>query len=201
MIVTLDGRRLADDFTPVGDLHNLVEQVRAAHAARRLILSIALNGRAVPADDLPRVLEESVAGYEQVDLASGDPVDVAREALRALAQEFETLEVRLGQLADDLSAGRLTDAMGEIAAFVRVWQTCCEGLTQVGELLGRDLMQVEVDGQSVDAELAELATHLAAVRQALSDGDLIVLADIIRYEMPAVTQRWVALLNSLAASL
>jgi hypothetical protein len=58
---------------------------------------------------------------------------------------------------------------------------------------------MEYEGRAVKACLRDLVDKLTDVRAALEAHDVVILADLVRYELPALAQTWHAILNHLAA--
>jgi hypothetical protein len=50
----------------------------------------------------------------------------------------------------------------------------------------------------VKAGLANLVEKLSELRGALEARDIVLLADLVRYELPALAQAWSAMLSNLA---
>ena len=201
MIVTLDGQRVSDSCSAGGTLQTLIDEVRATHSSDRLIVAVAINGQRLSEEQLNAGLALSVDGDAQVDLESADGGVLIGNALRSLAQEFSDAVQRLPDIASRLTAGDTTAAVRDVGAFVGLWQTCYRALGQCGELLGTDLTTYAHDGLSIKAHLGQLIEKLTDLRGALESRDVVLLSDLIRYEMPALVESWRALLGDLANQL
>ncbi len=198
MIVTLDGQRLTDSFPADATLQALVDQIREVHLKDRLIISVALDGRVLKDAELNTTLDQPVATVNQVDLESGEPAALAATALHGLAAEFAAAGPRLAEVAERLNSADVAPAIRDVAAFISLWQTCYRALPQCGTLLGCDLLAIEYDGRPVRACLSELIAKLTDVRAALEARDIVMLADLARYELPALAQTWHSIVNHLA---
>jgi hypothetical protein len=139
-----------------------------------------------------------VAGDAQVDLESAERAAVVSDALRGLAAEFGDAAERLAPIADRLSGGDVTGGVKEVGEFVQLWQTCYRTLAQCCELAGEDLTAREHDGQSLRAHLQGLVAKLNELRDALDARDMVLLADLLRYELPALCRTWQELLGGVA---
>lgn len=199
MIVTLDGQRLTDPFPTAETLQNLIDRVRDAHLKDRLVVSVTVDGHVLGDAELNAGLERPVATAAQVDLESGEPATLARAALRGLAAEFAEAGTRLAEIADRLNSEDVPAAIRDVGAVISLWQTCYRALPQCGALLHCDLLNMEYEGRAVKACLRELVDKLTDVRAALEAHDVVILADLVRYELPALAQAWQAILNHLAA--
>ena len=201
MIVTLDGRRVDESFAHDSTLQTLIDQIKAGHLNDRLVVSVAVDGRRLGDADLDARLELTVANNAQVDLESADSATLVGDVLQGLARHFEQAGAQLPGIADRLNSGDLAAAMRDVAGFITLWQTCYRGLAQCSGLLNEDLTAREHDGRTVQAHLEELIEKLTALRGALESRDVVLLADLVRYELPPLSWAWRALLINLAEQL
>lgn len=196
MIVTLDGQRVNTPISAGATLQGLIEQVRAAHD-NRLIVSVALNGTQLSDDNLTEQLARAVPEDVQIDLESGDAQQLVSDALHGLALQFAELGPQQPAIADRISAGEAAEGVQDVGACVGLWNTCHRVLTQCSGLLNQDLREFVHDGRPVQAWFEDVVGKLTEIRQALEAHDLVLLSDLVRYELPALCQVWEGLLNSL----
>ncbi len=197
MIVTLDGQRLSSSIAPDCTLEDLIQQVRAAHDDC-LIVSVALNGQTLGDSDLQSRLPQPVAADMQIDLESGQPIQLVGDALRGLGLEYAAAGDHLASIAERLQSGAAAAAVGEISEFIGLWNTCHRVLVQCSGLVNQDLARQTYDGRNVQAWFEEAVNKLAGVRDALEARDLVLLSDMLRYELPPICNSWQQMLNYLA---
>jgi hypothetical protein len=198
MIVTLDGRRLDDSFAADCTMDAVIEQVRGTHLGGRLLVSVAVDGHNLTDEELREGLPQPVADDAQLDLESAERTDIVRDALRGLAAEFEAAADGHVQIADRLSAGDVAGGLKDVGEFIQLWQTCYRTLTQCCELAGEDLTRREHAGRGMKDYLKELVTKLNELRNALDARDMVLLADLLRYELPPLCRTWQELLTDVS---
>jgi len=199
MIVTLDGQRVNENFAPDATLEEVIDHIRSAPNNKdRLIISVSVNGQRLDDDQLQGRLNRPLEADAQVDLESGDPVTLVTSALRALADNFAEAEERLPDMADRLSAGDPDQAMRDVGDFIELWQITYRALAQSSGLIGRDLTASARSGRGVQESVQELVLKLTELREALEARDMVLLADLVRHELPPLAQSWSALLSELA---
>ena len=198
MIVTLDGRRIDREFTPGCTLQTLIDELRGDLCDGRLVVSVAVDGHDCDESELEDRLTQPLGAEAQVDLESGDRCALSVAALRYIGMELRDAGQRQADVADQLNAGQTAEAVGQIGEFVQTWQTCRTAVVQCSGLLGRNLTEETFNGQTVERWLADLVQRLREVRDALDARDMVLLADLIHYEMPALCETWHNLLMSLA---
>ncbi len=197
MLVTLDGQRLSDSFATDSTLGQVVDQVRSLHE-NCLIVSVALNGQILGEEELEPRLAERVPTDAQVDLESGQPMPLVRDALRGLAEEFAEAAGRQESIANQLAAGNAPAAVAEVGGCIGLWQTCHRVLVQCSGLLGEDLTRFTHETRTVQACFEDVVSQLIELRAALEGRDMVRLSDLVRYEMPDLCKAWRGLLDDLA---
>jgi len=198
MIVTLDDRRVEMAVEPDCSLQTLLDRIRAT-CPDRLIVSVAINGRSLADAELQEALHQPVAADAQVDLHTSEARELVADALRGLALEFGQARRRCGDLARRLTGGESASALRDIGECIGLWQTCHRVLGQCGGLLGNNLVTYQHADQPVQHWFEQVIEKLVEVRQALEAHDLVLLADLVRYELPTLCETWRDLLNDLAA--
>lgn len=198
MIVTIDARRVDAALAADATLQILLDQVRAAHVPDRLIVSVAVNGRPLSDEELQDDLALPVAADAQIDLETGDRGALICAALRGLADEFAAAADRHVAIAERLSAGDAAAAVRDVGELIGLWQTCCRVLDQCSALLGKHLAERMHDNRPVYGWFEDVVGKLSEVRAALEARDTVLLADLVRYELPPFCQTWQAVLNDLA---
>ena len=201
MIVTLDGRRIDHDLTPGCSLQALIDNMRDELPAGHLVVSVAVNGREFGENDLIDELSQPLDTEDQVDLESGDRLALSADALCGVAEQLTETGRLQPEIADQLNAGQVAQAVGRISEFVQTWQACQNAVVQCSGLVGRDLTQEQFAGRSIENYLGELVERLRDIRDALDARDMVLLADLIHYEVPDLCQTWHDLLLSLAEDL
>jgi hypothetical protein len=198
MIVTLDGERVNRTFAPDSTLQGVLDQVRPDLRAGRLFVAVAIDGRECTQAQLEELLPKPVDVNSQVDLESGDRAALAVTALRCVADELGEAGQRQQQVAGLLHAGQVAEAIRRVGEVVQTWQAARDVVVQCGGLIERDLTAEQFQGQSVDQWLLQLIEQLRELRDALDARDMVILADLVQYEMPELCGTWHDLLNSVA---
>jgi hypothetical protein len=197
MIVTLDAQRLDTPVEPDCTLQSLLECVRNAHRDR-LIVSVSVDGQHLGDDELQTALARPMPAAAQIDLETGNTQEVIRDALRGLAQEFKQAADRLAELSQRVTNGQSGDALRDIGDYIGLWQTAHRMLGQCSGLLGEELLDYLYDGRLVRTYFEEVVGRLTEIRQALETRDLVLLTDLVRYELPPLCETWQTLLADLA---
>lgn len=201
MIVTLDGQRLQTQFNEGCTLGAVVDQVRDEHLGDRLVVGVALNGQSMVHNDLEVSLDRALGTNDQVDLESADRHVVAADALRAIGEQLAEAARLQPAIADRLSGSEASSAIRQVGELVGIWNTCTQAVAQCSGLLGRDLTHVTYQDRPMRAWLDDLVAKLHQLREALEARDLVLLADLLNFELPELCHTWRGLLTELAADI
>lgn len=198
MIVTLDGEKVNETFAADDTLQSVIDGVRTTLLANRMVVGVSIDGQACNDQVLSDRLEERISGVQQIDLESGDPRAISAEALRTVASDMQEVAAEQIDIADEINAGNIAKAVTRIGEFVKAWQSVRQVIVQTSTLLQRDLTQFEYDGQPLTEHLNSLVTQLNDLKSALDAQDMVLLADLLHFEVPPLCEMWKEMLNELA---
>lgn len=200
MIITLDAAQIGPPAAPC-TLGELLEAIRAQQPAERLITRVALNGEALTEANAPALLAGQLAGDDQVDVETGESLGVVADALREVAGALREAAEAAPAVAVRLNTGDVAGGMRDVSELVTVWQNGQLAVSQAGNLLQRDLADSVIEGRRVGEYLQDLITRLTEVRDAMRAGDMVLMADLLHYEMPTLCETWSRVLAGLADDL
>jgi len=198
MIVTLDGKQLTEAFPESGTLREVVEQVRQEHLSDRIVVSVVFDGRQLDDEEVGRCLVETLDEVQRVDFCSAEPRRLAADTLREVGRTLGAVGAEQAGVADKLHAGQVSDAVTQFSDFVQNWQICQKAILECSGLLGQDLTAIEFNGRPVGAYLDDLAERLRELRDAFENRDMVLLADMIEFELPETCRTWETILGHLA---
>lgn len=201
MIVTLDDQKLKTSLQNGTTLRALIDDVSGSIAKERMVVAVQLNGEALLDDSLGDALAQPLREEDQVDFQTAEPPVLAAQALCDVADQLVKSGEDSGRIADLLHAGSTSEAVLAFGKALRVWATAQHTIAQCGMLLGTKLTEHQVDGRPLDAHLSELADKLRELRDALEAQDLVLLADMIQFELPDMSTQWASNLRALAADI
>lgn len=199
MTVSLDGRPVQTQPDDGQTLQSVIDAARADLGCERLIVTVVRDGLALVNDDLSAALESSVAPSERIELASADRYELAAAALEEIAHQLGDVGRQQEDIARQLTSGQAAPAIERFSSFVTVWQTCQQTVLSCGAVLEADLTAQPHEGRPIREHLTDLAARLRELRDAFEARDMVLLADLLQYELPQLCEFWRNLLNRLAA--
>lgn len=198
MELYLDDEPIAIAGAETLTLQQVVESLTDRLAAdKRLVTAIRCDGRPVEPEELDAVLEGPAGRFGRVELQSSAPGPLAREVLSGAAEMIVGSEEARREAVDLLNEGRTGQAMELLGAFFRSWSQVYESAVKSSHLVGVNLAEMKVDGAEVCEWLDSFARKLRELKQSLEAGDLVSVADVLRYEFDAVASEFRALIDEL----
>ena len=198
MNINLDGRPLDENFVPGETLQQFASRVREKHLRQRMVVSIAFDGRTLLEEELVESLNKPVAGVDRLDLVSAEPGTLVASAFREVASQLADTGDRYESLADEVQGTESSKAISQLGEFLTVWQTCQKAILEGSGMLASDLTALNCDGRTVREHLDTLSEKLRGLRGAFEAGDMVLLSDQLRYEMPEVCRTWDGVMRNLA---
>lgn len=199
MRVTLDQAPLATTFPTGSTLQGVIDAVRAQTAGDRLVIAVALNGEHLAVETLDDLLSKPLGDDDSVELESRARRDLAREAFEELGAAFEGVRWKHAEIADRIAEGQHAEAVRDVGTYVELWRNCQQGLRQCSELLSEDLTAYEYHGLPLVEYLKSAVQVLMQVRAALESQDYVALTDVVRYELPMLSETWGGICGELAS--
>ena len=128
--------------------------------------------------------------------------DLALTTLGKLAALIEWLAPQHKDVARLLEQGNTNSALSRLAELISAWQQIQFAYSNLAKLLNITMNQLPVrDLGSSGGEIVlnEFCDQLTEMQSALQNKDLVLLADILQYEMDGAVANWMSLLESTLA--
>ncbi len=201
MILTLDGERVDEPVSADETLQAVIDRLQGSRLGENLVVSVVCDGKPLVDEELTRRLAQPLGDTRQVDLGSANRYALVATALREIAQQLADAGQHQSRSAENFQEGKIAEAMTGFTTFLDAWQMCQRALLECSNLLGEDLTAIECDGRPVREHLDSLADRLRELRGAFEARDAVLLADMIRYELPETCASWQTILGQLAETI
>lgn len=188
--VTLEGESLAA---------KLASARESLSASGRMVVEVRIDGESLAPEDLEAKQHEPPAG--ELRIYSADPRALVAETVRQARAQLEEAAVWQQEAAEALQQDNQSEAMGKISQAFAAWQQTEQVVQQTAALLGLDLDQTELAGQKVPDLVQGLLERLTELRELITAGDTVSLADALAYEWPELTSTWINALDDFARML
>ena len=166
-----------------------------ADRAGRVIVDVFIDGHRCSADDLDRLDLQTVVN--ELRLVSADPSEIVRAALESAETALSDADALQREAAELLQADESVEAFSRLTGAVSLWTSVRQAVSDGCALIDLDLGAVHVGEKPATAIIGLLTDHLRELKASLESLDVVRLADILLYEMPAVIGEWHDLLARL----
>jgi hypothetical protein len=183
----LNGLKLEPRATVGEVIGSLREQLSRSG---RLVVGIRADERDVPANELDVVLRTGAETFRRLELATVDARSTVIETLRQAAEACVECDQARPIIADLLNEGRTEDAMENLGECLAAWSSTADAMTKSASLFAIDLTELEIDQGPLTDWLTAVVGQLRQLRDALENGDLVLTADILRYDMAETLAGW-----------
>ncbi len=201
MTILLDDKPLdTDTLPPDATVGQLIESAKALLCGSgSMIVAVRHQNEDVTDKDLDRMLALPVADYDDLELVTGRPKQVVLAALKDVHGAFTETFAVVKDVADQLTAGNVAEAMTALTACVGVWAHTHGTIVQGGSLLGVRFDDLQLADQSAVQWLNDLVAKLRELKDAIEARDHVLLGDILRYEFDETLEQWERMLDGFIA--
>ena len=198
MTAFLDARPYGSGIGPTSTVAEFIESARQSLAGSgRMLIALRCDENEVGPDQLDSLLTEPVSRFGRLDLTSDHPgrvvEDILLHARSCLSQSFELVQ----DASTKFCSGECVDAMTALIACIQSWGQVHEAIVKGGQLMRIDFETLLIRGRSVQAWLSGLVDRLREIKGAVESNDLVLLADMLKYELDESLQEWEGFVDGL----
>lgn len=162
----------------------------------RIVVGVKLGDQTIDGAQLTARMAEPV-GNACVEITTAVRDDLARTTIGKLAALVEYLGPRQHAVAALLENGQAPKALTELTGVLSAWQQVQQTFEGLTTLLKIDLNRQLVGTRPAADLLDEFRTQLEEVGKALQVQDMVLLGDVLQYEMDTGITHWNDILATL----
>jgi len=162
----------------------------------RVVVEVQLDGKVLSGDELGKNKDTSLEGAE-VRLTSADPRALAVSTLGQIREVLPHASELHEQAAEQFQQDNPTEALKSVAQAIEMWMQVQEAVLGSAGILGLGLDEINVDGEPMTAFTEELIGRLHGLKDLITSGDTVGMADALAYEWPPLVERWDALIGQM----
>jgi len=184
MQVTVNGVEVDLSSSGVRTLGEVIGAVQGAAAEKNeVVVEVFLNGEPLGPEQEAAQSGQELGPDDRVEVTVQDAVALLTGALQVTRDSLPELQHKLGHVAAALQSGSRQEAFSlfseclthgrQVVQLLQVSQTC----------LGFDPAQVTIEGKSLNELNEALLRSLQGTKEAMEQGDLVSLSDLLEYEL------------------
>jgi hypothetical protein len=187
-------------FDPDTTLRSIAHAVCPPDSASpHLVVSVVCDGRTITDDNLEAALEAPAGAYDEIALQTQPLRSLLAASLSQALEMSGSLDARRLAAADLFAQGENQQALQVLQQLLGDWRVVHQAAATCATALNLPLESVQTGGSELPAVLERIKTQLADLKGALACGDLVLVADILRFELEEPLAAWSAGLRSLHA--
>jgi len=194
MAIFLDDEPVQLSGDNLGEL--IVSATRQLADEGRVVVEVMLDGNVLNAEELGKSQHEAMTDSE-VRLTSADPSALAVATLCQVRDQLPLASSLHEQAAESLQQDNPADALKLLAEAISVWMQTQEAVLGSAGVVGLGLDEVKVGDEPMSGFTDELIKQLHGLKDLITAGDTVALADTLAYEWPPIVDRWDALIGEL----
>ena len=161
----------------------------------RVITKIELDGLPLEGLALANARPKTVGG-RTLSVGTANRKELSLSMLGRMAAMVEWVTPQHKEVAALLEKGDSAPAFEKLGRIFASWQQIHDAYASLAKLNGITLGDLPVRELTGEAVLNEFCRQLAEMQTALQNRDLVLLADILQYEMDGAAANWMSLLES-----
>ncbi len=191
MEIYLDDESVAVADAEAMTIDQLAQAVRSQfNDPGRLITTIRCDGHTIDPATLGETLRQKAGAYGRIEFQSSDLGELTRAALRGAGDLIDQCDQTRQEAADALVEGQSAKAMELLGLCFNSWGRAHDSIIKCAEVLDIDVAAVAVGDVPIQEWCRLLRSKLEDLRDALTVGDHVLVADILRYEFDEVSAGW-----------
>ncbi len=163
----------------------------------RAVIAASVDGRPVSHSENADLLDKKVDEFSLLEVDTIDIRSQAASALQEVRAHLPRLSKALVDVTRNIQSGEVLKGYKSLAACADVLNLIVHVIDEVRALLGIDLTTIEVDGATVSERLQQVRDVLAEAKAALDTNDIVMVADLMEYELAPRISGWDAILDKL----
>lgn len=201
MDVILDG---AGNYSLQGTPEDVFGAVAAVseylRAQGRSVLSVKVDGEELSPDTITaRLKGKPLEQVARLEIGSESTTALVEHCLDGLSDFLPELPQVCRNLAEVFQGEKPQDGFEPFIEMTEIWEQIKSREALVANALELEADAITVDGKSMALIHAELNQFLEEAEQALKDGDIILLADLLEYELAPRAELEVGIVTQLQA--
>jgi hypothetical protein len=183
MDVVIDGQPGLDtgEATTVLEVVGLADE--ALQQRGRAMVGVTINGEPVSPEALTEQFDGVPAADAAIEIISRPVSEMVIETLDEMAESLSELPVACQRLAAVFQGEHPHEGFAAFEELATIWNAVKTRQAMAASALDVDFEGLDIRGRAVSEHLRELNSFLDEAAQALRDGDIVLLGDLLEYEL------------------
>lgn len=156
----------------------------------RAVTEVTINGTALLNNDLYEHLDKPITFVHTLAIKSVTKTQLIEEQLGGLSDHIATMIVNIGKAADRFRVGDDIESQKYFAAVLEGLRWFNYSIDLILAFLKIDSHKEKIGNESISQRIAEVSEIVSSLADSQDNGDWIMLADQLEYELVPSLQKW-----------
>lgn len=194
MSIILDEQALDTQTGPLNTLADALDLAQTRmNGTGRIIVKVEVDGQELSGQEISNGATYSIVD-RSVKLATADQKQLSLTLLGKMHALIEFLGQQHQQVAVSIEKGQQAVAFKQLTEVLNAWQQVHMAYTGLINMLKLDLATMMIGERSGQDVMQQFSQQLREIAEALQKKDMVLLGDILQYEMDNAIQNWNELL-------
>lgn len=189
--LTLNNSPIKRDFNNSEALNVVIDHLFEKEIQKENVLvNIRIDGQTIPFEEGFDVGQEKLSAFNNIDFEVQTSVELAFEALDSCNDYIDILNSKITELTRLYQAGSNENASVLFNETIDILDLFIQLFSKINSTLGRNLGEDKVDKKDIQNLEIHLLSILKALIPAKEKGDIIMLCDLLEYELIDNLTQW-----------
>ncbi len=199
MAITLDQKQVDTQSSPMATLADALNWAQDhMSGSGRIIVKVVVDGQELSGQEISQGASFSIQD-RSVQFETANQKDLSLKLLGKMHALIQFLAAQHQSIAGNLEKGQQAIAMKQLGEVLTAWQQVHMAYSGLINMLKIDLSLLAVGERSGESLVQDFSNQLREISNALKNKDMVLLGDILQYEMDGAIQNWNLLLAATLA--
>lgn len=191
VIISVNNQTITENFNPNATVSDVVQNLLGQNEyADQIISQITIDGKVLNVDEEDSVMPSKLIEFGRINFTLKSNIELAFEALESCNLYIDTIVEQISHLTQSYQEGRNDDANIQFAEVIEITDLFIQLISRVQKTLRGHLASKWVKPTNVTQLEIHLLSILKALVPAKEKNDIIMLCDLLEYELVDNLKQW-----------
>ncbi len=189
--LTLNNQSLSEKYSEDSTLNDLMDVIQEKYVNDdQFFTEVLIDGVAISPEKEVQILTSPVSNYSQIDFTVKSSAELAIDALETCSKHLDTLIEKITIVSQSYRENRVDLANKQFVEITEILELFVELITTIHQTLRVESETVLPSGRTIQDLEMHLLSVLKALVPAREKGDIIMLCDLLEYELIDNLTQW-----------
>lgn len=190
-LIRVNGEELSQKYDKKTTLNELVDQLLSGHLTKQeVITAISVNGKTLSGKEETECLPRCLQDFESIDLKAQSSLELAFDALDSCTHYINVLTEKVQELVLLYQDNNIDEANNKFSDIIEIVDLFVQLMTKINRTLKGQLGESFKKSRSVQNLEIHLLSIMKGLLPAKENNDIIMLCDLLEYELIDNLTQW-----------